>query len=284
MPIFDGWVNTLTKKDAATFAADSTFSGVRDFFGADVGDSEGLAIDATVSLMDEAGIDRALISNSILAGGRFTARAETPTDDPVAACERFPDRFRAAPNVTKIPSIRVVCDAVELAAKHPLVSCIRVIPMFIGEPIGSRSLYPVYERCEALGIPVTINVGVPGPRLSAKLQDPMDLDDVCLDFPDLTIVAAHMGHPWEALMVRLMMKYENLHLMTSAYLAKYIDPVVVDYMSSRRGREKVMFGSDFPILPLSRAVDAAKSLKLSDDAMEAYLWGNARRVFPWELP
>ena len=55
---------------------------------------------------------------------------------------------------------------------------------------------------------------------------------MCIDFPDLVVVGAHMGHPWEALLVRLMMKYEHLYLSSSAYLARYIDPAVVAFMDS----------------------------------------------------
>jgi hypothetical protein len=110
----------------------------------------------------------------------------------------------------------------------------------------------------------------------------MDLDDVCIDFPELTIVASHMGHPWESLLIRLMMKYENLYLMNSAYLAKYIEPSVVRYMDSSRGRDRLIWASDFPMLSLDNSLQSARELAISDDSKTAFLGANASRVFPWD--
>jgi predicted TIM-barrel fold metal-dependent hydrolase len=197
----------------------------------------------------------------------------------VEVCHAHPDRLRAALSVDPLRSIRAACGAIEAAAGDPFVAAIRVIPMMSGQPINSRSYYPVYERCEGLGLPVTINVGVPGPKFRARHQDPVDLDDVCIDFPDLVIIGAHMGHPWEALLVRLMMKYDNLYLSNSAYLARYMDPTVVKYMDSSRGRHKLIFASDEPLLPMARALADAKSLPIGAEALANFLGGNAERVF-----
>ena len=71
---------------------------------------------------------------------------------------------------------------------------------------------------------MSINVGIPGPQVRSRCQDPVLLEDVLIDFPGLTIVGAHMGHPYEALLIQYMLKWPQLHVMTSAYLATYMDP------------------------------------------------------------
>jgi predicted TIM-barrel fold metal-dependent hydrolase len=139
----------------------------------------------------------------------------------------------------------------------------------------------VYERCEALGLPVTVNVGVPGPKFRARTQDPFDLDDVLIDFPGLTVIGAHMGHPWEDLLIRLMMKYDQLYLSNSAYLARYIDPAVVKFMGSSRGLGKLIFASDEPLLPMARALEDARALPISAEALAAFLGGAAEAAFRW---
>ncbi len=271
MTVVDAWVNLWDEATAARFAGDGKLVDVQRFFGKELDAGHGSG-DGLVSAMDAAGVDVALVSGPVL---DWTRSPSVVAD----ACRAHPDRLRAALEVDPVRSIRATCDAIEKAAADPLVAAVRVVPMMGTEPINHRIHYPIYERCEGLGLPVTINVGVPGPKFRARLQDPLDLDDVCIDFPDLVVVGAHMGHPWEALMIRLMMKYENLHLSTSAYLARYVDPAVVKFMDSSRGRSKLIFASDEPLLPMARALADARDLEIGAEAMAAFLGGNAQRVY-----
>jgi predicted TIM-barrel fold metal-dependent hydrolase len=87
-----------------------------------------------------------------------------------------------------------------------------------------------------------------------------------------------MGHPYESLLITYMMKWPNLYLSNSAYLAKYMDPALVTFMNSSRGINRVLFASDHPILPLERALGAARGLPLDPEAMEAFLGNNARAL------
>ena len=99
-----------------------------------------------------------------------------------------------------------------------------------------------------------------------------------IDFPDLVVVGAHMGHPYEALLIQYMLKWPNLYLSNSAYLATYMDPALVRFMDSRRGRGRVLFASDWPWLPMGRALEAARKLPLSEEAMDLFLGGAAATV------
>jgi hypothetical protein len=102
---------------------------------------------------------------------------------------------------------------------------------------------------------------------------------VLIDFPGLTVIGAHMGHPYEALLIQYMLKWPQLHLMTSAYLATYMDPGLVRFMDSSRGRGRVLFASDHPVIPVGKALDAARKLPLSADGMDLFLGGAAATLF-----
>jgi uncharacterized protein len=274
MTIVDAWVAIWDEQTAAQFARDPKLTAVQQFFGKDL--DEGLTgVDALLAAMDASEVDLAIVGGQLNASRFGNSRNDTVMD----AVHQHPDRLRAALSVDPVRSIRATCDALEAACADALVAAIRVVPMLSSLPINDRSYYPVYERCEAAGIPVTVNVGVPGPKFRARHQDPLDLDDVCIDFPDLTIIGAHMGHPWEALLIRLMMKFENLYLSNSAYLARYIDPAVLAFMDSSRGRNKLIFASDEPLIPIARALGDARALDISDDAMASFLGGNALNTF-----
>ena len=154
----------------------------------------------------------------------------------------------------------------------------RITPFLIDVPPNHAIYYPVYSKCVELGLPITINTGIPGPPMPGECQHPMHLDKVCLHFPDLVLVMAHGADPWWGEASRLMIKYANLYLMTSAYLAKYLPPDFVHFMNTR-GQHKVMFASDHPALQMERAVDEARKLELRPGVAEKFLFENAQRVF-----
>jgi predicted TIM-barrel fold metal-dependent hydrolase len=163
-------------------------------------------------------------------------------------------------------------------AQHERFCMIRVSPLVAQYPLNDKLYYPIYAACEELRMPVAINVGIPGPRVRSACQDPVLLEDVLIDFPELVVIGAHMGHPYESLLMQYMLKWPNLFLSTTAYLAKYMDPALVKFMNTSRGLGRVLFGSDHPFLPWPRALDEARALPLSDQAMDAFLGGTARRL------
>jgi predicted TIM-barrel fold metal-dependent hydrolase len=163
-------------------------------------------------------------------------------------------------------------------ALHPRFALVRVTPLTDQHPLNGRLYYPVYAACAEAGMPVSINVGVPGPPMRSAVQDPVLLEDVLIDFPGMTVIGAHMGHPYEQLLMTYMRKWPALHLSNSAYLAKYMDPELVKFMGSSQGRGRVLFASDHPFLPMERAIDAARALDLDDAAMDEFLGGAARRL------
>ena len=122
---------------------------------------------------------------------------------------------------------------------------------------------------------------IAGPSQPSKHQHPELLEDLMLELPDLTVIGCHMGHPYEALLVRLMMKLPNLYLMSSGYLPKYFDPAIVQYMGSSRGIGRIIFGSDHPGIPLPKALDEARKLPLSEEALDAFLGGALCEVLGW---
>ena len=145
-------------------------------------------------------------------------------------------------------------------------------------PHNDARHYPAYQVCEELGIPVGINVGVPGPRVRSRVQHPELLEDVMIDFPDLVVIGAHMGHPYEELLMNYMRKWPNLYLSCTAYAPQYMDPNLVRFMNSSTYRGRVLWGSDEPWFPMRRSLTEARALPLDADAMAMFLGGTARRL------
>jgi hypothetical protein len=107
---------------------------------------------------------------------------------------------------------------------------------------------------------------------------PLLLDDVALYFPELRIVAAHTGWPWVEELVALAWKHRNVYVGTSAHSPKYWDPALVRFLKSR-GKGKVLFGTDYPVLRHAEALAQVEALGLGEEAETWLLHETARKVF-----
>lgn len=145
---------------------------------------------------------------------------------------------------------------------------------------GEKTLRVLYERCQEEGVPVMFHTGTtvfPGAR--NKFGDPMMVDDVAVDFPDLKIILAHGGRPlWTETALFLVRRHANVWMDISssppASLLSYFPPL-------EKIADKVLFGSDWPgpHVPGMRAnVDAFLALPLSEDAKRKIVEENARRL------
>jgi len=221
--------------------------------------------------MDRLGVQRAVI----------LTRWDAPNSRAVQFALKEPERFRLGVGgfnlLRPIPTIRALESFVR---DHP-VAYANVGPSFWGDGMyhgGDAVYYPLYTKACELDLPICINTGLPGPPIPGEAQDPIHLDRVCCRFPELKLCMIHGADPWWETAIRLMIKYQNLHLMTSAWAPKYLPPSLLHYMSTR-GKTKVIYGSDSPVLPIERCLREASQLSLEPDILDNYLYGNAERFF-----
>ena len=167
---------------------------------------------------------------------------------------------------------------VRIAVRDYGITCIRIIPMFTGIAIDDKLAYPLYTAACDEGAVVSINVGVPGPMKPAKLQRTILVDEVALAFPGLQIVMSHLGDPWISETIAMLLKHPNVYAMTAGWAPKYVPDEVLRF-AQRRNPRKLMWASDYPILPFDRTITEATALTLNGEARTGYLGANALRVF-----
>ncbi|MFD4603855.1 amidohydrolase family protein [Streptomyces sp. NPDC058464] len=156
---------------------------------------------------------------------------------------------------------------------------LRIVPWLWGLPPTERLYYPLYAACVDLGVPFCTQVGHTGPLRPSETGRPIPyVDQVALDFPELVIVCGHIGYPWTTEMIAVADKHENVYIDTSAYTARRYPPELVEYLRGR-GRDKVMFGTNYPMITPARALEHLDDLGLDAKTRELFLSGNARRVF-----
>ncbi len=225
-------------------------------------------IDYTLGEMDKVGVERAMIG----------------VDDHVElariALEKYPDRFVGSyecnPNlamdeVRKIERLHKDLGIVAVTG-FPSGLCPQV-------SINDKKWYPIYAKCVELDIPICLCAGVPGPRLPMEPQKVEHFDEVCWFFPELRIVMRHGAEPWTDLACKLMLKYENLYYMTSAFAPKYYPPDIIDF-ANKRNPDKVMYAGYFPMgLSLERIFEELPTVPFRDHVWPKFLRENAERVF-----
>lgn len=139
-------------------------------------------------------------------------------------------------------------------------------------------LYPLYAKAQELGIPVMVHTGSSifrGARL--KYGDPLFLDDVAVDFPDLTLLMVHSGRGfWYDRAYFLAKLHTNLYMEISGLPPKNL----LDYFPElERVADKVIFGSDWPGMPyIGSNIEAIRKLPLSEETKGKILGGNAARI------
>ncbi|MGH9092052.1 MAG: amidohydrolase family protein [Acidimicrobiales bacterium] len=264
--VVDLWVNALSREAAQRLVGTEGFGAIEQFFGTDV--QGGTTTSMLLAEMDRLGVDRAVL----------TAGLSTVDEATLEAVALHPDRLWLALVVDRPDRPGRQAAAVRSRVADGVVAMVRVSPLVHQIPLNHARYYPVYAACEELGVPVSVNVGVPGPRVRSRCQDPVLLEDVLIDFPRLVVVGAHMGHPYEELLIEYMLKWPNLYLSSSAYLATYMHPALVRFMGSRRGRGRVLFASDHPFLPMERALEAARALPLDPESLDEFLGAGAARL------
>lgn len=221
--------------------------------------------------MDGHGVEKAVLMDS-LAKPSVTARSFV---------EQRPDRFSLAMGgVNLLRPVAQLRELTALAADLPITYAV-VGPSFWGDgqyPPSDAVYYPLYAKCAEIGLPLCVNTGLPGPPIPGEVQNPIHLDRVCVRFPELKLCMIHGADPWWDIAIRMLIKYRNLRLMTSAWSPKRLPAELLHYMRTR-GTEKIIFASDWPVLRQNRVVPEANALDLPPEVLDNYLYNNAQQFF-----
>lgn len=265
--VIDAWIQHPTP----SFIGQPMFASLRRWAGAD--EVPEIPLDMTVAALHTAGVRKAMLSAWWGPQGPMIGN-----DEVAAAVRAHPDLFVGVAAVDLARPMDAVHE-LRRAVQELGLRALRVLPWLWNLPPNDRRYYPLYVACIELGIPFCLQVGHTGPLAPSEPGRPIPyLDEVALDFPELTIVAGHIGYPWTAEMIALATKYPNVYIDTSAYKPRRYPAELVSYLRGH-GRRKVLFGSNYPMLMPAACLAEVGALGLDDEATQLFLAGNAARVF-----
>jgi len=241
----------------------------------------GVSLERYIAKMDRAGIERSLLI-AVRAGDiRMQGSAEIPYAQVAQYCRAFPDRFSGLAGVDPFRGMRGVAELEEAVRGHGFVGA-HLYPHWFELPPDHAKYYPYYAKCCELGIPIMMQVGqnlvYNRARALPSVGRPICLDRVAIDFPELRLIGIHIGVPWTDEMIAMAWKHENVFIGADAYAPRYWPPQLVHYLDSY-GRDKVMFGTDWPVIDPERAMREIDELGLRPESRRSFMRDNAVRVF-----
>jgi predicted TIM-barrel fold metal-dependent hydrolase len=220
------------------------------------------------------GVDAETTSGHPYTGNDYTAEI----------VKRYPDRFLGFASVDPHKG-KAAVNEMERSVKELGLRGLKLHPISQAFFPNDTRFYPLWEKCAELGVPVlfhsgqtAVGAGLPGGGgLKIKYAQPIHMDDVAADFPELNVIMAHPGVPWQEEQLSIALHKPNVYIDLSGWSPKYFRPILVQYANSLL-QNKVLFGSDFPALTPQRWLGDFENLELKPEVRQKILLDNAAKL------
>ena len=241
----------------------------------------GLELPEMIDRMDAAGIERAFLVAPKSGRVGLPGCYHLPYAVVAKAVERHPDRFHGLAGIDPYEGMAGV-RALESAVRNEGFIGAHCYPHWFELAPDHAKYYPFYAKCVELNVPFQLQVGqsmiYAKEHRTRSVGRPITLDGVACDFLELKLVGIHVGIPWHDEMIAMAWKHENVFIGADAHSPKYWPASFVHYLRSY-GQDKVLFGTDFPVLDFARTIAEIEALDLPEAVLRKFLRGNAERVY-----
>ena len=239
-------------------------------------------VEELLEKMDRAGIEKAFLI-AVKHGSRLQGFTDSvPYEDVAEVVQQHPDRFYGLAGIDPFEGMEGV-KALEHAVKEMGFIGAHLYPHWFDMEPDHRKYYPFYAKCVELDVPIQMQVG----HCLIYLDDrppmrsvgrPILLDTIACDLPELKLVGIHTGWPWVEEMISVAWKHPNVYIGSDAYAPRYWKPEFVQFINSW-GQDKVIFGTDFPVIDNERATAEIEELGLRPEAQRKFLRDNVLRLY-----
>jgi len=238
-----------------------------------------------LKVMDDLEVEKVVILGKDYGKLGDQQQSNLPDEEVANFVKAHPDRFIGFTAVHPDREERKNLERIERAVNDLGLKGIKLNP-HAGFYPNDKRLYPVYKKATELRIPVVVHMGVKAPVAGTRVKycQPLYLDDVAVDFPDMNLIIAHAGYPWveETILIGLYAGNVRVDISTLNQLEEVVGWEVVlptlRKLTSSLGAHRVLFGSD-GIFNLKKLIQAVKGADfLSDSDKEKILWKNAKEI------
>jgi predicted TIM-barrel fold metal-dependent hydrolase len=242
---------------------------------------KGFTADEFVARMDRLGVEKVCVPALKQAFYRKNKMgADFDYADIGKLVKQYPDRIVGLAGINPFERMEGV-RKLEHAVKEYGFKGAHVHPFGFGLPINAAEWFPFYAKCAELDIPVVFQVGHSAEFMPSACGKPILLDDIALYFPELKLIGGHCGWPWVEELIAMAWKHPNVYIAVSGHAPKYWDKKLVHFLNSR-GKGKVMWGTDYPLILHEESLSQIELLNLKPEHKQSLLHDAAAAVFRFE--
>lgn len=281
--IVDIRFSTPTEKGLASILGGSDrMAGYRDVYSEDMGErSMYMTPDQLVTYLDERGVDVAVMFSA----NSRAINASYPHEELAAFVNEHPNRFIAQAGID--PRIGSTGSAAEVdyCVKELGFKAVSIGSWTSKLPTDDNQYYPIYARCQDLGVPVAIHCSVSFDRAALlDWEHPRRIDQIATTFPDLKIIATHAGWPWVNELVAVAWRHPTVHIDISAIRPRNLAKPGSGYetliqFGNTLLKDRVLWGSGWPAVDVTQSLEEVRALPLKDGVVDMWTGGNAARLF-----
>lgn len=238
-------------------------------------------VDDFLAKMDRAGIERCFLIAVKSGSTAHRIHRRIPYEVVAEVVSRFPDRFSGLAGVDPTEGMAGLRE-LEYAVKGLGFVGAHLYPHWFEMAPDHARYYPIYAKCCELEVPIQMQVGhclrYTQERPLKSVGRPITLDTIACDFPELKLVGIHIGWPWDEEMISVAYKHPNVYIGSDAYAPKHWSPSFVRFIDSW-GSDKVIFGTDYPVIDPERAVKEIDQLGIRPESLQKFMRENALRLY-----
>jgi predicted TIM-barrel fold metal-dependent hydrolase len=239
-----------------------------------------LTTELLIEKMDRAGIEKIImpaVKCGVEYGGKGFGGFEIPYERVYELTKKYPDRIYGLAGLDPRDGMKGIRELERAVNDLGFIGAHSYPHWFDMSPLDAR-YYPIYAKCLELDIPIEMQIGHAGPTRCYTVFHPILLDRIAIDFPELKVIGIHIGFPWVEESISVSWKHGNVYIGADAWAPKYWKPEFVHYINTW-GKEKVIWGSDFPIIDPERSLREIDELNLREGSKRKLLRENAEKVF-----
>ena len=239
-----------------------------------------ISLEQMIEGMDKAGVDKTVLCSMNMETMALDGLEgfNVPNELIAEAVNQYPERFIGFACVDPRKGYLAGKELEKAVRELGLAGLGEILPSDVELYPNDKLMYPLYEKALELDIPVLIHTGQlfdPGNKL--KYNNPIFVDDVAVDFPSLRLIVAHFGWPWTEEAIAVVQRNPNVYFDISGWAPKYLPKLVIDYMNGPLS-DKVLFGTDFPLIWWDRFISELRALPLKESTKQKVLGENAKRL------
>lgn len=226
------------------------------------------------------GLDSLGVALGVITGRDCETTYGFPSNNPsvLEFCRAYPDKFVGFWGIDPHKKMDAVRET-EHAVKELGMKGIAIDPYLAHIKPSEARFYPLYAKCAELGVPVFITMAPPPqvPGAIMEYANPVDVDTVARDFPELVIIMSHGGYPFVNEAIYACLRNANVYMDISEYERAPMVDVYVRAMNETIG-DKVVFASAHPFIELKDALEAYRHFDLKPEVREKVMYGNAAKI------